>query len=330
MKRKYLLSIFICFILQGSVFSQNALNRFLTPSDTFNKTRFWAVSGIGLGIAGGSIGSLASLWYAQYEQTRFHLFNDWGEWERIDKTGHFLTAYHESRWSYEGASWTGMSHRSSVWTGVAIGTAIQGTLEFLDGFSKKWGYSLGDITANELGCALFAAQELGWQEQRIVPKISFSYPNYPDAIVTSTDGKTQSSVRARVASLYGNRNLIESFFKDYNGETYWLCGNISSFLPKGNSFPKWLNLAVGYGAEGMYGGFDNSWTDKNGAKFVLDTQKFPRYRQVYLSLDVDLSKIKTDNPILKTLFSAVRFLKFPAPTVEFNTLGRVKFFPIFY
>ena len=321
----------LCLCICNQILSQNALNRFFTPADTLHKIRFYSLVGTGAVMVGGALIALNSVWYAEYQQSKFQLFNDWKEWEQMDKGGHLLTAYQTSRWAYEGATWTGVNRKKAVWTGVAVATLFQGGLEILDGFSAKWGFSLGDVAFNELGCALFAAQELVWHEQRIVPKASFSYPQYPDVLIPSADGTQTTRLSNRIDHLLGQKSLPQRFFKDYNGQTIWLCANISSFLPRENKVPKWLNLAIGYGAEGMYGGFGNSWTDKNGVRYdVTNNQLFPRYRQFYLSLDVDLSRIKTKNRLLKTLFSAVRFLKFPAPTLEFNSLGKVRFIPIFY
>jgi hypothetical protein len=42
-------------------------------------------------------------------------------------------------------------------------------------------------------------------------------------------------------------SLAEQMLKDYNGQTYWLSVNLHSFY-KGSKIPKWLNLAIGYGA----------------------------------------------------------------------------------
>jgi len=96
---------------------------------------------------------------------------------------------------------------------------------------------------------------------------------------------------------------------------------VHSFLPKSNTIPKWLNVAVGYGAQGLWGGFENEWE--------IDDQRYelnlPRYRQWYLSLDVDLSRIDTDNYLLKTILSVLNIIKIPAPAIEFNSLGEVKF-----
>ena len=53
--------------------------------------------------------------------------------------------------------------------------------------------------------------------------------------------------------------------------------------------PKWLNIAFGYGADGMLTGSANDITFSNQN----------RMRQFYLSLDVDLTQIKTNSHLLK-------------------------------
>jgi len=55
-----------------------------------------------------------------------------------------------------------------------------------------------------------------------------------------------------------------------------------------------------------------------------------RYRSYYLALDLDLDKIKTRSKFLKTTFFVLNFIKFPLPTVEFNSLGETKFYPFFF
>jgi hypothetical protein len=58
-----------------------------------------------------------------------------------------------------------------------------------------------------------------------------------------------------------------------------------------SKIPKWL-LALGYGAEGMLSGNENT---------TILTTKNAKKRQFYLSLDVDLTKIET-NHIFKDIF----------------------------
>jgi hypothetical protein len=84
-------------------------------------------------------------------------------------------------------------------------------------------------------------------------------------------------------------NWAESFLKDYNGLTFWLSMNIHSFLPENCRFPRWLNVAFGYGAEGMLGGYGNQ-AMHNGTPLPF----YERYRQFYISTDIDLTRIKTN------------------------------------
>lgn len=302
---------------------------FLQPSDTLNDWRFWGSAVTGATIYTGVMIGLNELWYSEYERTRFQLFNDLGEWEDMDKMGHLCTAYVEANWVYKGARWTGLEERKSIWLGVALGSLFQASIETLDGFSEKWGFSIPDIAFNTAGVSIFAAQQLIWEEQRILFKVSSYHEPYPDILVPSTSGGSSISLRDRAKDLYGEAYSAR-FFKDYNAQTIWASANLRSFMKKENSkIPKWLNVAVGYGAENMFGGFDNTWSDGE-VNYVLDENAFPRYRQFYLSLDIDLTRIKTKSPFLKTVFNIINVIKIPAPTLEINTLGKVKFHPIYF
>jgi hypothetical protein len=55
-----------------------------------------------------------------------------------------------------------------------------------------------------------------------------------------------------------------------------------------------------------------------------------RYRQFYLSMDVDLTRIKTKSKVLKGIFSVVNFIKIPFPALEYNSLGQVKFHFLYF
>ena len=303
---------------------------FFQPSPTFHKGRFWTTAGAGTAIYSGFSIALWEAWYKDFELGPFRLFNDWGEWEAMDKIGHTFTAYNEANWSFQGALWTGMDRRKAMWTGVGIGMGLQTTVEVMDGFSEKWGFSIPDMAFNTLGVGMFATQEMLWQEQRITFKMSSSPPEYPDFMVMSNDGSPPTSLKTRADDLYGT-SFSEIFLKDYNGQSYWLSFNIHSFLPdrETSRFPKWLNIAVGYGAENMFGGFENAWPAEAPIYF-LDEEAYPRYRQFYLSFDVDLRRIESRNYFLKMLLSVVNFIKIPSPTLEFNTLGEVKFRPIYW
>ena len=305
-------------------------------ADTLDKKRVTGMTILGVGCYTGMFTLLSQAWYSKYDRTKFHFFNDDKEWEQMDKVGHLFGGYFESRWFSQAYQWAGVSQRRSAYIGAAAGTIIQGTLEISDGYSKKWGFSVGDITANTTGVLLFLGQELAWKEQRLMMKVSNTPKKYSNEVIFSQDGLYAMPLSTRAHNLLGD-NYIVSFLKDYNAQTLWLSGNIRSFFPE-SRVPKWLNVAVGYGAENLYVG-DNkyAWTQEKtangipaGTIFPFDAAKYPRYRQFYLSLDVDLTKIKTKSHFWNTVLHGINVIKIPAPALEFNGLGKVQFHPIYF
>ena len=125
-------------------------------------------------------------------------------------------------------------------------------------------------------------------------------------------------------NLLGDR-VVENVFKDYNGQSYWLSINIASFLNAESKFPKWLNIALGYGAEGMIGANENPSTI--GGEII---PYFDRYRKVLFSLDLDLSRIKTKSPVLKCLFKTFSIFKIPFPALEYNKPDGLKLYPLYF
>jgi hypothetical protein len=297
----------------------------LAIPDSLHQGRFWLAIGGGTAIYSGASVILWESWYKGYELGGFRTFNDWGGWENHDKWGHVFTAYNEARWAYGGARWTGMKDRSAMWTGVGVSVLLQTTVEIMDGFSTNWGFSWYDVGANMIGSGLFLGQELLWEEQRIVVKVSSTTPRYPDLALLPTNGvDASSSLDARSRQLFGD-TYVQRFLKDYNAQTIWLSANPTAFLPQERSYwwPRWLNVAVGYGAQNMLGAHVNSWSEGE-ANYSLDPDQFPRYRQYYLSLDVDLTRIPTRSRVLKTVFGVLNFVKIPAPVLEYNSLGQWK------
>lgn len=298
----------------------------IQPARSFQKDRFWATAGTGAAVYTGLSVALWKAWYQDYPLTDFHFFNDLGEWNDIDKSGHLFSAYTGCTYSFRGARWTGMSRRQAMWASAGIGMGIMLTFETMDGFSQEWGFSLGDLGFNTAGVGLFIGQEMLWKEQRIVMKLSGHRPDYPTAPLHSADGNALTSLDQRAAELYGT-SPFHVLLKDYNAITVWSSFNLRSFLRNQPSsrFPAWLNLAVGYGAENLYGGDDNIWETENGATFSVDPQRYPRYRQFFLSPDIDWTKVPTRHKWLKFTLGLFNWLKLPAPAFELNTLGKTKF-----
>ncbi|WP_418262264.1 DUF2279 domain-containing protein [Flavobacterium faecale] len=292
-----------CFVILGiltlSSYSQNSLNRFLKPADSLNNSRKNTVLLSEALVSTGALVGLNQLWYADYPRSRFHFINDNQEWLQMDKLGHIFSSYQMGRFGTELLQWSGASQKDQLIYGAGLGFAFLTTVEVMDGFSSEWGASLGDVIANASGTALFVSQELLWKEQRIIPKFSFHQTRY-------------AAERPQVLG----RSFNEQLLKDYNGQTYWLSINLHSFA-KNTKIPKWLNLAFGYGANGMLYG-------NNEKTYVLNNEIIKNKRQFYLSLDVDLTKIETKSYILKTFFSVFNTLKIPAPTVELTANESVR------
>lgn len=291
MKKTYLFILLV--IINSLCFSQSIIQ----DTTTINKSRLKGVIISESVLFAGSMTGLYALWYKDYPLNGFHLINDNGEWQQMDKLGHVTTSYYIGKIGYEALRWSGVKEKNAIWYGGLYGSAYLMTIEILDGFSAEWGFSLGDFTANTFGSALFISQQLAWHEQRILLKYS-----------THLTGFAQYRTE-----LLG-RNLPQRIIKDYNGSTFWLSGNIHSFLHKDSDFPKWLNIAFGYGAEGMIGGPGNPIVFEGRLMPVFD-----RYRQFYLSLDIDLTKIPTKSKTLDLIFDLIGFIKIPLPTLEYNT-----------
>jgi Predicted periplasmic lipoprotein (DUF2279) len=296
--------------MQGSdtTNSSEFYKRVIAIPPTINKNRYTSVA-IGSGLIWtGTLVFLNNEWYSQYPKSSFHLYNDIEEWQQVDKIGHVYSAYLGTKLFSTFFRWTGLSEKKSVIIGAGGGMAYQSIIEILDGYSKKWGFSWADMDMNALGSGLYASQQLAWHEQRIKIKYSWHIQDYNEV-----------ELLRRANSLYGS-STAERVLKDYNAQTYWLSANIRSFVPN-SKWPKWLNLAAGYGAQNMYGGYTNTWIDDNNV--VHDRTDIPRYRQFYFSPDIDFSKIPWRSKFLKDFFKIVN-LKMPLPSLEYNSLGQWK------
>jgi len=226
--RQAVLMMFLIITVSTSGIAQNDTIGFWDFPPSLHKTRFWTAAGTGAVAYTGTLITLNELWYKQYPRTSFHFFNDAAEWQQMDKAGHMFTAYFEADWIYTITRWTGMNRKSSIWTSALVATGLQATVETLDGFSSKWGFSVYDFISNVGGSSLWAAQQLAWDEQRIRMKVSSTYRTYPEEIVQGfPDGMT--TIRERTDDLYGE-NIFQSFLKDYNAQTVWLSINVHSFL----------------------------------------------------------------------------------------------------
>ena len=307
MKKKLLLFILVFFFSSGLSHARNKLS-FFEKSPIPDTCRIHLLNYSTAALYPLSMTWLYTQWYRDYPQSSFHIFNDNSEWLQMDKYAHFFDAYSIAKPLTHLYRWAGYDNKRSTLYGCGIAFLFQTTVEVFDGFSSEWGFSPGDLACNTGGVLLFGAQQLGWKEQRIILKYSFHQTKF-------------SKFRP---DLLGS-NLPENILKDYNGLTSWLCINPSSFMKKSTKFPKWLNIAVGFGADGMTGG-DFNPSEVNGKAIP----KFERYRQYYLAFDIELSRIPTRSAFLSGVFKLVNIIHLPLPTLEFSpgrkTISRLAYF----
>jgi hypothetical protein len=152
------------------------------------------------------------------------------------------------------------------------------------------------MAANIAGSGLAVSQELMYGRQIVLIKYSYS-------------GSGLAQYRP---GLLG-RNLPERLLKDYNGQTYWLSLNMNTTMEDLVSLPGWLNISVGYSANGMLGGYSNP-DFFNG----MELPYYRRHRRFFLAPDIDFSAVQTRSETIRIILRALNLIKFPAPALEYN------------
>jgi len=273
-------------------------------SDTTSHKRSRIIFGSATTLAaGGSLIGLNAMWYSQHERTTIHSFNDNKQWLQLDKAGHTFAGYQLSWGLYDAARAAHWNNRQSTWIAAGTTMAYLTGIELLDGTSAGWGFSWGDMAANAIGTSLFIAQNERWTHQRI--QLKFSYSHSPYAMLNP--------------ELLGH-NFQQRIIKDYNGQTYWCSINIHRFLADDATFPKWFNIALGYGATGMTRAEMNEF----------DVNNFRRGREYYFSFDADLNRVVWPKRWMKVTARIISFIKIPGPTIQVQSDGKVKMHALFF
>lgn len=242
-------------------------------------------------IIGGSVGygsalfALNHLWYRGAEKQSFRFFNDNAEWNQVDKIGHFFSAYYLANGAQRSFVWSNVDEQKADLWGAVTGMLLLAPIEVFDGYSARYGASSGDLIANGAGALFFLGQKRLWGEIRIHPKFSYQRSDY-------------ASLRSDVLG----DSEISRIIKDYNGQTYWLSLDLDKFI----RFPSWLNVAVGYGADGMV----------YAREYHNQSNGFRSFRQIYLSPDIDLTAIKSRSRTIRSLLFFLNMVKIPAPGLE--------------
>ncbi|HNW99639.1 MAG TPA: DUF2279 domain-containing protein [Bacteroidales bacterium] len=234
-------------------------------------------------VGGGFILNTAGILYSGYKwwwQGDYHsfsfktdgLFNNYSY--GVDKCGHFYTSYLYFNIVYNTMKWGGYSDRTSTRTAVFVPFLWALTIEVADGFTS-YAFSPDDLLANSLGITYGLLQNKYPYLQNF--KVKWSY-----------------------CPMDVNRFIKHdlSISSDYDGHYYWLSCNMHEVLPKSlkKFWPKYLNLAAGYGALN-----------------VSEGSTEPKIRKFAIGLDYNLSAIPFKGNTIRTIFHMLDYFKFPAP-----------------
>ncbi len=255
--------------------------------------RLGIISGTSLAILGGLYYREKNAWWYN-SSTKFHFYNDYQYVKNIDKIGHFYGAIIFTECFGFGLKWSGFDNESALLYGGILSTLVYAGVETKDGFSPKWGFSIGDMSADLLGAVYPYLQK----KISFLDDFNFKYSYWP-------------SKNPYYTKLDKIDNKDEFFTDDYEGQTFWLSVNVEEYLPESakSFWPDFLNIAGGMSVKNLDG--------RGGGSRVF-----------LLAPDIDLQKLfKTDNEFLNTLFHYLNYLHLPLPALEISP--SFKFFGIY-
>lgn len=180
--------------------------------------------------------------------------------------------------------WSGFDETTTLVSSIAIPALYGLSIEINDGFSF-YAFSGYDLTANFLGIGYGVLQRI----YPVLDNFRFKFSYYPSGNIPI------------------NLNFIPS--SDYDGHMYWLSVNVHGILPEQLKpyWPKFLNIAAGYGAINVYS--TRPWF--GGIKAAgTPTRKFA------VSVDYNLGSISVEDEFLYTFRNIVDYFHFPAPGVR--------------
>jgi uncharacterized protein YfiM (DUF2279 family) len=241
---------------------------------------------------------LSIVWYKAIFKGYFTFFDDSLEWLQMDKAGHFFCSFQVSRWFVQVLKWRGVEEAEAKRIGVWGGILYLSPIELLDGFALAYGFSWTDILANCAGSLAL------WLQYRFFGKIRymFKFSFWPSPF---------AAMRKELLGTF----LLSQIVKDYNGQIIWMSFSPNVLLKK-NWLPRWLHLSIGYGVENMLGGHDNVW-QADGQ--TVDFSDLTRYRQLYLSLDLNFQHLADEGRLNKWIKLFTSTLKSPFPALVFDT-----------
>ena len=224
--KKIITLIFLFLIAYNTAFSQSLKDTVYKKE--INYIKLSLVGGITIGVFIYGYALQNNLWW-KGDKSEFHFVwkQDWVYALGEDKYGHFFFPYLVSNIYSQALEWSGFDEEKSLWYSSSFALAYETFVEIRDGFSKQWGFSWGDFTADALGSAYPILQH----KIPILKNFNFKISFYP-------------SDRFK----HGSNKVI---FDDYESTYDWLSINVHNLLPKNirRFYPAFINLTVGHSVE---------------------------------------------------------------------------------
>ncbi len=190
-----------------------------------NYTRLALISGVTAGVFVYGYTVQNNMWW-KGEKSKFH-FNwddDWKNSLGADKYGHFFFGYLITSIYEETFAWADLE-KNLLWA-MIVSFSYQTFTELRDGFSKQYGFSWGDFTANAIGVSIpYLRRQFNWLNY-----LDFKLSYYP-------------SRRFKEGS---NRYIIDDYESTYN----WISIDINKMLGV-KILPAFMNIALGHGVKNL-------------------------------------------------------------------------------
>lgn len=286
--------ILIFFICGICVFSQSiAQVENVTARNDTTSSFFSRKTALTYGIALHSVLAVV-LEYKWWWQNNYHPFEveDEGFMDDyslgVDKFGHLFTSYFYFNALYKLMEWGGFEESATMWVSVSIPALYAISLEIGDGFSH-YEFAPDDLLANALGLGYGVLQK----KYRYLDNFTFKWSYIPTGMY--------------------HGGLTYPITNDYDGHIYWLSLKMHNLLPQPvkQYWPKFLNLAIGYGAI-------NASVGSTG----LIKRKYA------ISLDYNLTELPLNGDTWETVKSIFDLLHFPAPGVRIIEGEQPQFKPL--
>ena len=240
-------------------------------------------------------------WYRGEKRDSIRWLHDWSgnTYLHLDKGGHFMGGLFMASSLTEAYHWVGLGTRSGALAGTLTSWAVLLEIEMRDAYYDQWGFSIPDFAANTLGAAvplmyaLFPAAEV----------VGFKFSYWPSPLYLDHDERRGHG-----------RPHTEYAIDDYEGMTYWMTLGVGEILaPRQTRWPRWLGLALGYGASGMHG---SNVKSRGREREYLE---LPSARsEVFLALDYDLRHLPARGRWWRRLAHEANWLHLPAPAVRLH------------